>query len=402
MYSVLGSVVALLVGCGSGGRGDDTPGIAPAATPSPTSTPVETATPVLVPTATSSPQGPVAFAVSRRQVVRSDDGGRNWSVVLTVDETIELRGVAFADREHGWVVGGSEFGYGAALLRTEDGGVTWTDQLPNVAGLSGGPPNTFSFWAIAATSPMHAVAVGAEQQSVAVFQPPALVAVTDDGGASWRAAPIRRLSNRGGALRAVCLNSSGTGIAVGNGYIGTGSVFVTADHGATWSESAAVEALDQGDYTTITGAACADSGAFWISGTNIGAPPAAVRSPRLLYSPVMGYEWENRTPPPRTSSGRAALPVTFVDARLGWAVTGWVIHRTTDAGGTWESAELPGAGAVGYYGVAFDSPSHGIVVGSSRESAIALATFDGGATWEAGLVPPDLLPWSLLHVVIVP
>lgn len=389
--------LALLLGCGGGGD-DDVPPPIPTATVSPT----VSVTPSVISTPTPQPTSPVAFAVSRRQVVRSDDGGRTWSLLLTVDEGVVLQGVAFADRSHGWVVGGSDSGYGAALFHTEDGGATWTDQLSKVTGLIGGPPDTFGFSAVAVTSPQHAVAVGAEQQSGAVFQPPALVAVTDDGGVSWRAAPITN-RNRWGFLRAVCLNPSGTGIAVGNGYIGGGIVLVTSDHGASWDEIGEAAQLYQGERTTITGAACAEPGAFWISGTNIASnPPIWAYRPTLLYSGDMGYVWLDRTPSPRTSSGLAELPLSFVDPGLGWSITGWILHRTDDAGGTWQETTLPGAGASGYYGVDFLDPLHGVVVGADSSGAAALVTVDGGTTWVAGVFPQETLPFSLVDVVIVP
>lgn len=397
--AAIGLALGLLLGCGDGGGDGGGPPPIPTATASPT----VSVTPSVVPTPTPQPTGPVAFAVSKRQVVRSDDGGRTWSLLLTVDETVVLQGVAFADRSHGWVVGGSDSGYGAALLRTEDGGATWTDQLPDVADLIGGAPNTFGFSAVAVTSPLRAVAVGAEQQSGAVFQPPALVAVTDDGGASWRAAPIRTGRNRWGFLRAVCLNPSGTGIAVGNGYIGGGIVLVTSDHGASWNEIGEAAQLYQGERTTITGAACAEPGEFWISGTNIASnPPIWAYRPTLLYSPFMGHAWLDRTPPPRTSSGLAELPMSFVDPGLGWSITGWILHRTDDAGGTWRETTLPGAGASGYYGVDFLDPLHGVVVGADASGASALATVDGGTTWVAGTFLSDVLPRNLVDVVIVP
>lgn len=393
----IGLALGLILGCGGGGGGDHDAPLEPTATVSAT----VSATPSAVVTPTPQPTGPVAFAVSNRQVVRSDDGGHTWSLLLTVDETIVLQGVAFADRDHGWVVGGSDFGYGAALLRTEDGGATWTDQLPNVTGLIGAPPRNFSFSAVAATSPMHAVAVGADQQQVAVFQPPPLVAVTDDGGASWRAAPIQRLSNRGGTLRAVCLNGSGTGIAVGNGYIGTGLVFITADDGATWTENAAVENLDQGELTRMTGAACAEPAAFWISGTNIGPPLSGGYRPTLLYSAFMGEAWLNRIPRRSTARGPDELPVVFIDSDSGWAVTSPLIHRTEDAGVTWKSSSLPDAVMPAYPAVAF-LQGHGIVVGSGPGAPSALTTSDGGVTWTAGVFPPAILPSSLVDVAIVP
>jgi photosystem II stability/assembly factor-like uncharacterized protein len=376
-------------GCGGGSNGSENAPSATAtalgtSTPSATSTPTSTATPT---------SDAVAFAVSARHVVRSDDGGVTWAVAMTTDETVQLSGVALVDREHGWVVGGSDFGFGSALFHTDDGGRTWSDQLPNVRGATG----DFGFMDVAFTSPAHGVAVGAERQSVGVFAPPALVIVTDDGGASWRVADIKG-PPKPGPLRAVCLNHSGGGIAIGNAYQGGGIALATADGGATWIDIGASHGLYAGsDLTTMTAAACAEPSSFWISGSNIGSYRVGYR-PTLLYSPDAGNTWFDRTPALQPGNIRRVLPLSFVNGSEGWTIPSpssisppqpSVIEHTSDAGATWLESSLPR----GFQALAFRDHVHGVAVGSGESAdapAASIVTFDGGQTWTAGKFPPGV------------
>lgn len=388
-------VLAVLCGCGGdGGSADRSP--VPTATTVATATASSTATPTPAPTA--SPSGPVAFAVSQRQVLRSDDGGLTWAIIMTADESVQLRAVTLADRSHAWVVGGSDFGFGTALLHTRDGGRTWVDQLPNITGLTGGPTTNYGFFDVSFTTTAHGVAVGSDDQHVAIFAPPALAIVTDDGGASWRVADVtgpRRL----GTLRSVCLNPSGTGIAVGHPYHESGIVWTTVDGGTIWEDIGSRDGL-YGDFTSFTGAACADPDSFWIAGTNYGPSPSGFY-PTILYRPSIGAAWFDRTPLVAIDSGEAA-PITFVDAVAGWMISNRVIHRTESAGITWNRSRLPGAADAAYYAVSFRNREHGIVVGGEPTAAGALVTFDGGVTWREGSFPAGTLPLPLVDVAIAP
>lgn len=386
-------------GCGGGGgdRGDQSE-VVPSSTPAATASPSPTATPMV---------GPFAWAVDQRHVLRSTDGGLTWTVAMTASETVALQSIAFVDREHGWVVGGSDPGFGTALFHTDDGGRTWTDQLPNITGLAEVPPDiySFGFLDVAFTDASHGVAVGAERQHVGIFAPPALVIVTDDGGASWRTADILEPDRRG-PLRSVCLNPNGTGIAVGNGFLGGGLVITTADGGFTWHDIGRQIDLNPGDeFTTITSAACAAPSSFWISGTNIGV---VGHRPTLLYSPSAGVAWFDRTP--SASSAFRVFPLSFVDGSFGWTIPGPMpggttlfIEKTTNAGETWHQVELPAGSDHVYRALAFLDRDHGIAVGDGRDStslASSTATADGGVTWGAGEFPPGL--GGLVAVTIVP
>lgn len=75
------------------------------------------------------------------RVFRTDDGGRHWSVVATplpAGRSAGIFGIAFRDALRGVAVGGDYRDPGGParnLLRTDDGGLTWT--MPGASGLVG-------------------------------------------------------------------------------------------------------------------------------------------------------------------------------------------------------------------------------------------------------------------------
>ena len=74
------------------------------------------------------------FAVGGKSILRTNDGGATWENVTPKDDRIkDLRSVCFLDASKGWVAGrGADEKVGDAyikhsiLLRTSDGGTTWT------------------------------------------------------------------------------------------------------------------------------------------------------------------------------------------------------------------------------------------------------------------------------------
>ena len=101
------------------------------------------------------------------------DGGTTWQA-QRLPGVSNLRGVAFADARHGWVVGGDPGDEYGLVLATSDGGAHWTEQARY---------RLTAFSEVTCTDAEHAWAVGGPQQYpiTAGETPPPLIAATSDG-----------------------------------------------------------------------------------------------------------------------------------------------------------------------------------------------------------------------------
>ncbi|HET8645395.1 MAG TPA: YCF48-related protein, partial [Vicinamibacteria bacterium] len=95
------------------------------------------------------------------RIYKSTNGGQTWTEQFTPDDL--LYAVSFGDALRGWAVG-----WGPTLLRTTDGGLTWTPQS------AGAPGN--ALFAVEALGPDVAWIAGTD----------GFVARTTDGGQTWQ------------------------------------------------------------------------------------------------------------------------------------------------------------------------------------------------------------------------
>ncbi|MBI5135139.1 hypothetical protein HZA86_02810, partial [Candidatus Uhrbacteria bacterium] len=154
------------------------------------------------------------FAVgSNGDVYKTIDAGVLWRKVYddgVLTSTPPKRGVYFASSSLGFVVGGN--GSTGIILRTTDGGSTWTAVTPsNAPGITDVYcTSTSNCWAVGFTGKIYR---------------------TTDGGTSW----VSQTSPTSNLLRAVYVDPTGEkGMIVGNG----GTILRTTDSGATWSARA--------------------------------------------------------------------------------------------------------------------------------------------------------------------
>lgn len=97
-------------------------------------------------------------------ILLSDDGGKSHRQAKSVPVDATLTSVSFANETVGWAAG-----HWGTVLRTEDGGETWTRQRLDTT-------QDRPLFAIRFSDPNHGVAVGLWS----------LVLVTEDGGKSWQ------------------------------------------------------------------------------------------------------------------------------------------------------------------------------------------------------------------------
>lgn len=146
-------------------------------------------------------------------VALSDDQGARWRQARAVPTSVTLTAVAFADARQGWAVG-----HAGMILRTQDGGETWTRQADG---------RNLAQAAVAAASKPGAPAQRASAQRLLDEGPDkplldlhfldaqrgfavgayGLFFETDDGGTTWRSA-MERLDNPKG-LHLYAIRSDG-------------------------------------------------------------------------------------------------------------------------------------------------------------------------------------------------
>jgi photosystem II stability/assembly factor-like uncharacterized protein len=161
--------------------------------------------------------------------VRTNDGGATWSAgkigsdeKLSADEALlaqepVLYAVRFLDAKTGWVVG--EFGN---IYHTTDAGQTWRTQQESLIGAEG----TFdvldipTFFGTSFADASNGVVAGLETK----------VAMTSDGGATWKFDETEISDSTGDPLYQPFLFPDTTGWAVG----AAGTVIQRAEPGAAW------------------------------------------------------------------------------------------------------------------------------------------------------------------------
>lgn len=276
-------------------------------------------------------------------ILRTTDGGRTWTLV-PVDETCSLVSVAFVDELNGWVAGGRfvplmERSH-AVILRTRDGGKTWNPivgtMLPALRelrmtsvdqGWAWGPPTG---------------------------QFPSGVFVTNDGGNSWsdfsRWAPQRWRDAAATRVGHVVLSAEGQLLLLQDGEQRsvqvTGSPanlrhleFFDADKGWALGSRQIWETPDAGKSWRPVGLPPETRGTVpfeFLAAAQVGSTRWLAGSPGtyIFSQDVQTLEWRRS----RTSSPATIHRIRFLDESRGWAVGDWgQILATNDGGATWHA-----------------------------------------------------------------
>ena len=244
-------------------------------------------------------------AHSSGAVLRTVDGGATWSVQARLEPGF-LESVRFVDARNGWICGDK-----GRLYRTADGGATWETLRVGGEGLS--------LYGIRFLDARRGVLTGVE---VAAGATRGALLETADGGATWTRRedlpPVRGLTD------ALAFPTPATGVAGG-----MGAILATRDGGRTWTAHDLAGGVVRG---------------LWL-----------------------------------------------VDRRTGWAVGhDGLVLRTRDGGETWE--RRPAFTANRLRSVRFTDSRRGFVAGdASKEPGVLFATADGGETWRRVEVDaPDL------------
>jgi|GEM_PF-1628502 len=315
------------------------------------------------------------------RVLKTIDGGQSWEIVYSSPATdISLHDVFFLNAELGWVSR-----YDGEVVRTEDGGDTWTSVDANV----------FRSYAVHFTDELHGWTAGQNGGA----------AMTVDGGLTWTAISM----NNSNTIHDIDFTGQNTGTMVGD----HGTMRATNDGGTSWinlqislttEDITDVFFLDEnrgwavggsGDGMIIrttqggldpeiypeeipaglNGVFFIDDQTGWIVGDNdtYGTDEAI-----LLKTTDGGETWT----PQSTGFSTYLNDAYFVDQNIGWVVGGSFSHsiilKTTDGGITWTEQSTTAEEA--FNQVQFFDATHGWVIGDDQA---IYETVDGGDTWNA-------------------
>lgn len=372
-------VLAVGVGCG-GGSGSD--GRNPSSTPTPPI--VATATPQSTPLARANawsvgarfePIGSEGALLDYGIILRSSDAGAHWTETYA-REHARFAGVSFADESRGWVVGSDE------ILRSDDGGLTWISVRAAV------PIEVFVLQAVHAVSRDVMVGVGGGAPILGTGDAPSLILRTEDGGATWTVPPIA--AGGGGdparsRLGSVCLTSAGTGLAIGAAMNAQLAVRTT-DRGASWIDvTLAVEGSPGGGFVSV---ACHED-EWWVltnGRTSIGEllvrySPDGGGQWRDVGVPA----------DPNAGLTSISAPAPGVAVAVGLDETNRpLIVRTDDVGVTWRRQLIEGSASGTFLNaVSFAAPDDGTAVGGRLDDTSPMGSLTAlsprqGSTWTLG------------------
>jgi len=233
-------------------------------------------------------------------ILRTRDGGRTWTRQM-VETRESFNDVYFRNEENGYLLAATQ------IFTTEDGGESWSPAARFTAQGFGGEPELYS---VRFTSKKRGWVVGSLSRGENVID--SLVLSTDNGGASWQRqrVPVRD------ELIHLDFDGDRRGWIVGSG----GRVLYTRDGGETWDvqNSGTTAALYHVDFEgDERGWAVGERGT-------------------ILRTEDGGRTW--RSVPPRVRT--TLLSVKFVNKEEGWAVgRAGVILRTDDGGASWVQQE---------------------------------------------------------------
>ncbi|WP_419186075.1 WD40/YVTN/BNR-like repeat-containing protein [Rohdeia mirabilis] len=368
------------------------------------------------------------WVIGGETFMHSIDGGATWSQAAVPVDTW-AHAAAFADALHGVAVGDS-----GNLVRTEDGGLTWTTVdtpygqrlwdvsfsggVGYVCGANGLLLRSDDFgatWSQISSGAAHTArdvdALDAHRAWVAYEN--GEIALTTNGGQLWERIQVDGFDEYGD-LWCIDFFDANNGWAAGMqqvfGLADDGQIARSVDGGRTWTLQFAVtnfeffglEALDEdtaiafgrGNFASSAFVRTEDGGATWFPSGPVGTTNG-FRGADFLPDKQTGWLVGNSIY--RTDDGGLTwtkqfdspvmlASVSFADARNGWA-SGFqnTLFRTTDGGITWTPQTAGGPAGAAYMGVEALSPDEAYLVGWNRFVA---HTTDGGSSWSPVPLPP--------------
>lgn len=224
--------------------------------------------------------------------------GLSWRMLHTATVN-HFRGLAAVSRNIAWLGG-----YDGMVLRTVDGGRTWTDVSPSGA-------SDLQFRDISAFDARHAVAMAAGSGTDSRMY------VTNDGGRSWRVA--YQNTNPAAFFDCMSFTNRRHGLVLSDPVEGRFRILATRDGGRTWRvlPSAGMPLAQPGEAAFAASGEClTTSGRHSWFGTGGGT------SSRIYHSRNGGQTWTVRDTPIVSGASAGVIGLAFRTPWLGVAVGG--------------------------------------------------------------------------------
>lgn len=345
--------------------------------------PPDTATPPAINAQVVSPPGLTTirmidlkngWGVSDDKVLRTLDGGGTWYDVSPsgVSALGYAATVDFLDAAHGWVVvPGTEDPLTGTLYRTTDGGATWSSAAVPFGGGVMKFLDADHGWAMAS------LGAGAGSMGVAILQ-------TDDGGMTWTQ-NFTNDPNQPGAGDSLPLGGLKDGMTpvdmqtawVGGVVYTPGVIYLykTSDSGHSWNQVSVTppQGYEQAELETV--------GPQFVTG-NDGYLPVHVSSQYGVLLAVYsthdgGASWVLTSDMIPTGG-----TMDFVSLNDGFVWNGTDFYVTYDADATWSTVSPDVTFGDGFAGLDFVTPSVGFVLtDDGNGTRVLFKSVDGGSTW---------------------
>ena len=280
-------------------------------------------------------------------LIRSDDGGINWSSVSQDVTTAYLACIEFSDEMTGWAGGPGD----GLLFKTEDGGENW------FVADSGEHP----IYIIQFLDPLNGYRIEWYGQTYR----------TRDGGNTWEFTDI--LGRDG-----LCLNGFFADTSTGwlsRNYLGDGYIRKTTDGAQSWQTVFNTPEIWLWEIKFI------NNNIGWVCG---GHNYTIQNQQGFIYKTTDGgLTWQEQV----SNYSEPLYEIDFIDENIGWCVGAWgTMLKTTDGGENWNEVNTPFTDS--FTEAILLDENTGWIIGNGGVGR----TFDGGQSWET-FTPPHGLYW---------
>jgi len=280
-------------------------------------------------------------------IVRTSDGGASWTESQLDVKGINLaalNSIAMASPSAGWAVGVDESGY-TVVYSTSDGGQTWTGKKTS---FKQSPTSVV----VAGNGKVLLGGVGPPPKDPEGTGGPSDILASTDAGATWL--PQYHLPV---SVEDLAVAGEGSGWAAGL----PASIYSSRDGGRIWS--AQRTGLEGGAAGTATASKFAVRTIDFVDEMHgwAGASNSDARKSVVFGTTNGGVTWE----PLWINDDMVVRDIHFLNAQEGWVVTdrAQYAYHSTDGGHTWASEEIKFPQRVSFYRIGAADASHVWAVG---------------------------------------